>query len=173
MLPAAHVITCCNHPRCRRPRNQRQSRLRAHGTIPSHHTHQFKCRKYGQLKNEEPEWVGKGCVTKCAICGAVPLWYEPRFRGGLSIDVSHQWTGKTCQDICKLCGTKYPGGHRWSGNTCKDHCEICGERYSDGHVFEEVSSRQPSYGTRVAVYRCKYCGKEYDEPYDFRRSDSV
>ena len=136
-------------------------------------THQFKCRKCGQLKNEEHKWIGKGCMTKCAICGAVPLRYEPRLRGDLSIDVSHQWTGETCRDICTLCGAKFPGGHRWTGSTCNDHCEICGERYPDGHVFEEAGSRRTSYGTRVGLYRCKYCGEEYEEPYDFSSSDSV
>ncbi len=158
--------------------------------------HRLKCSKCGAEKREDHTWTGKGCATKCAVCGAMPINFTFRY-SGFNIDLSHQWTGDTCVDTCKLCGIRRPGGahrwtgdtcldpcelcgainaraHRWSGDTCTDTCAVCGARYPSGkHDYAEVETTQTASGTKVGLFRCRRCGKEYKAPYDFSSSDSV
>ena len=158
--------------------------------------HRLRCSKCGAEKRGDHTWTGKGCATKCAVCGAKPVNFTIRY-SGFDIDLSHQWTGGTCADTCRLCGIRRPGGahrwtgntclepcelcgvikskgHRWSGDTCTDTCALCGARYPNGkHDYEEAETTQTASGTKVGLFRCRRCGKEYKAPYDFSSSDSV
>ena len=143
----------------------------AYGTgyiLLDHHTfHCVKCEGKTlprAVKSEPHIWTGRGCVTKCSVCGAMPAWFTDKEHFTLyntkvkqEFDLSHQWTGRTCRDTCKACGKKYAdlyGGHEWSGDSCKAVCKLCGMKKPGG---------KHRWTGNTCVDRCKLCGEKNPE----------
>ena len=170
--------------------------------LPTHTLYCVKCEGKTiprAVKFEPHVWTGRGCMTKCSVCGAMPAQFTDREEytlysdkyGNRKLDVSHRWSGRTCRDKCLDCGRKYVdvrGGHEWSGDSCRAVCRYCGKKRPDGRhrwkgdrcidVCSVCGVRNPegkhSWTGDTCTDVCTLCGARYpDHKYEMVASWST